>query len=165
MIINQLGDITKVNTKYIVHQCNCVTIRSKNLAKTVFDAFPYADCYSIRKQNDVPGTIKIFGNGKTERYVINLFGQFYPGKAIDRKDCKSNRLKWFHQGLFEISKIENLESIAFPKGIGCGAAAGNWKDYLELIEKFEKYVNDKFDVKVYIIEYKPKKESWKLFND
>ena len=57
MIIYELGDITKVTTKYIVHQCNCVTIRSKNLAKTIFDAFPYANCYFTRKENDVPGVI------------------------------------------------------------------------------------------------------------
>jgi hypothetical protein len=30
----------------------------------------------------------------------------------------------------------NLDSIAFPNGVGCGAAGGDWAIYLKMIEGF-----------------------------
>lgn len=149
-IIKINGDLLKSNEQYIVHQCNCVTNNAANLAKTVFTKFPYANCYNNRKEKDVPGTIKIFGDGITNRYIINLFGQFGPGPPKNNFDNKGNRYAWFRQGLFEISKIPDLKSIAFPERIGCGVAKGNWVDYLEILMKFENYVNGKSNVQVYL---------------
>ena len=78
--------------KYIVHQTNATTNQAGGLAHYIFKKFPYANTYISRPQPykptggvDFPGNIQIMGDGKNERFVINLIGQYYPGKpSIDQ---------------------------------------------------------------------------------
>lgn len=140
LLIFKKGDLLQANEQYIVHQCNCVTKKAKGLAAAIFEQFPYSNCYVSRTQNDIPGTIKIFGNGKNERYIINLFGQFTGGKP-KAKDSKEMRLQYFHSCLKAISEIPNLQSIAFPFHIGCGLAGGDWSEYQSALEQFAKNVH------------------------
>jgi hypothetical protein len=130
------GDLFAATEKYLCHQTNCVTNRSKHLAKSVFTRYPYADIYSARTTPSVPGSIVIKGDGLDQRFVINLLGQYYPGckYPTSKKDGKPARLGYFASCL---SKMKTLEgSFAFPWRIGCGAAGGDWNLYQELIEKF-----------------------------
>jgi len=143
------GDITNSEARYIAHQCNCVTEYSLGLAKSIFEKFPYSDCYQGRKEKDVPGTIKIFGNGVDQRYVINMFGQYYPGKPRHSEN-QNDRISYFRKCLEEITKITDLESIAFPKNIGCGLAGGNWSEYFNEISIFASKTN----AKVFIYDFK-----------
>jgi len=75
------GDLLLSPEKYIAHQCNCVTQASAGTAKAIFDKYPHSNTYAERKSPDTMGTIKILGNGQDERFVINMFAQYYPGKA------------------------------------------------------------------------------------
>ncbi|CAB4196931.1 hypothetical protein UFOVP1290_451 [uncultured Caudovirales phage] len=146
------GDLFSSKEKYLVHQTNCISKRSAHLAKSVFTRYPYADVYSNRINPDVPGTISIKGNGLDKRYVVSLFGQYYPGLPkypASELDGTDVREKYFRKGLLAISKIKDLESVAFPYRIGCGAAGGDWNHYLFHIENFEKLVL-KQNVKVLI---------------
>lgn len=146
------GNIFDAKEKYICHQTNCVTKRAAHLSKDVFAQYPYADIYTGRLNPSEPGTIVICGNGDDQRYVINMLGQYYPGnpKYPDSKlDGIAARKKYFYQCLLRIAKINDIESIAFPWRIGCGAAGGNWDTYLGKIKNFEKYVEPK-GVKVVI---------------
>lgn len=139
--------------KYLCHQCNCVTQRAAHLSKDVFNHYPYANVYAGRDVIDTPGSIIVKGNGKDQRYIINMFGQYYPGTPkypLSKTDGLKAREKYFHKCLLEIAKIDNLESLAFPFGIGCGAAGGNWEYYFGTLKNFEKYVNEKQGAKVYI---------------
>lgn len=141
-----IGDILKSKEKYIAHQCNCLTINCAGLAKSIFLEFPYANVYKTRDNiynwkltRDKPGTINVSGNGVDERYVVNVFGQVFPGKPKfpdSPTDGYCAREKYFEKSLNEILKIENLESIAFPYGIGCNMAGGNWQNYLKMITLF-----------------------------
>lgn len=145
------GDLLNAKEKYIAHQANCLTTHSAGTAKNIFERFPYANTYVIRTVPDVPGTIKILGNGIDQRYIINFFGQYYPGrpKYPDSKlDGIQARKKYFYQCLLEISKIPDLESIAFPYGVNCNLAGGNWETTLCQLNNFEQYVRNKFGVKV-----------------
>lgn len=147
------GSIFDAKEKYICHQCNCVTKRSAHLAKDMFAQFHYADVYSGRVNPDTPGHIIVKGNGNDQRYVIALFGQYYPGfpKYPDSKlDGYEAREKYFYQALLRVAQIPNLESIAFPWKVGCGAAGGNWKHHLGNIENFTKYVEQSQGTKVVI---------------
>lgn len=150
------GNLFDSEAQYITHQCNCVTWVAAHLAKDMFYNYPYADIYTPRRNNrdkhDEPGTIIIKGNGKDQRYVINLLGQYYPGKpSSQRKDVDSPdlRKKYFFNGLQKIIEIPNLKSVAFPWGIGCGAAGGDWNFYKGLIDKMADFIADE-GVKVYI---------------
>ena len=146
------GDLTKVDTKYIAHQCNCLSRHASGLAKTLFRVFPWCNIYSerVRAEHpdfhpDCPGAISIHGNGKDKRYIINMLSQFWPGKPKyprDKMDGYKAREEYFKSCLKEIMQIEDLESIAFPVKIGCGVAGGNWKKYKKLVETFAKARED-----------------------
>lgn len=146
------GDFFSATEKYIVHQCNCVTQRAAHLAKDVFTKYPHADIYTGRIEASKPGTIIVRGDVQDQRYVIALLGQYYPGKPkypYSTKDGFEIRQKYFYQGLLRIAKIPNLESIAFPWKIGCGAAGGSWPHYLGNLTNFANHL-EKQNTKVVI---------------
>ena len=147
------GSIIDSKDKYIVHQCNCLTQHSAGTAKAIFDAFPYSNTYAARTEPDVMGTIKILGNGKDQRYVINMFAQYYPGKTKypnSAKDGVAVRENYFHKCLLRVAKIKDLESVAVPWRVGCGIGGGAWDHYLGTITNFANYVEEQQGAKVVI---------------
>jgi len=147
------GDLLDAKEKYIIHQTNCLSTGSAaGIARSIFDKYPYADCYLARTENSKPGTIDVRGNGLDKRFVINLHGQVYPGGVrypLSDLDGLVAREKYFYHGLLRVAQIENLESIAFPFRIGCGIAGGDWTHYLQIINNFAQYL-EKDGVKVFI---------------
>lgn len=143
--------IIEADTKYICHQCNCLTNHSAGLALAIFNNFPYANIYKIRpKQQDwkqqvnILGTINVAGNGEDQRFVINMLAQLFPGKSKypnSKIDGVSAREEYFKMCLEKINKIPNLETIAFPEKIGCTMAGGNWEKYREMIQEFDSMTN------------------------
>jgi len=154
------GNLLKTDIQYIAHQCNAVTNKSAHLSKDVFAAFPWADIYTPRKNyssvpmtEEMPGNIIVKGNGQEQRYVINIMGQYYPGNvkySDSRKDGYRARQEYFASALNKILRIDNLEAIAFPHGIGCGAAGGDWDIYQKMISCFSQLTT----AEVYIIQLK-----------
>lgn len=147
------GNLFDSNEKFIVHCCNCVTINSVGITKDIFEKYPYANFYAERITPDIPGTIVIRGNGKDQRYIIGLMGQYYPGKPKFSKSILDGvivRKKYFHKALMAIAQIPNLESVAFNWRIGCNLAEKNWEYNLGTITNFSKYVDEKFGTKVAI---------------
>jgi len=150
-IINQ--SLLEANTKYIAHQCNCITSHSAGIAKAIFDKYPYANTYKDRRGTiDNQGTVHVLGNGDEQRYIINMYVQYHPGKPNKAFDSYENRLNCLKKCLNLISKIPNLESIGFPFGMGCRLAGGNQLDYTEILEKFAEHVAKK-NVKVLWYKY------------
>lgn len=146
------GNLLDATEQYIVHQCNCVSVQTAGLAYSIFHKFPYAD---VREKHlnghSEPGTIDIHGNGKDQRYVINLFGQYYPGEPRypgSKKDGYDARIYYFMRGLDEVFSIPGIESVAFPWMIGCGLAGGDWERYERLLNLFSKSFPH-VDVKIY----------------
>jgi len=147
------GNLLDAKEKYLAHQCNCITKKAAHLSFDVFKRFPYADIYAGRPNADRPGTIVVKGDGNSQRYVINMLGQYYPGSPKypnSTLDGSTIREKYFYQCLLEIYKIKDLESIAFPYRVGCGAAGGKWNNYLGNLENFSKYRDDAI-VKLYCL--------------
>lgn len=124
------GNILDAEEQFIVHQCNCRTFRSAGLAKALFDKYPNTNIY-----ND--GTVRVPGTIIIRDRIINLLAQDQPGKS-SRQETQEQREKWFFDGLAQIERIDGLESIAFPYGIGCGLAGGNWSVYFSMISAFNK---------------------------
>jgi O-acetyl-ADP-ribose deacetylase (regulator of RNase III) len=147
------GDLLNSKEKYIAHQCNCLTQNSAGTASAIFYKFPHSNTYAGRTEPDKPGHIQIMGNGEDRRYVINMFGQYYPGKPKypnSSLDGQVVREKYFHQCLLRVAKIPNLESIAFPWRIGCNLGGGIWEHYLGTLTNFANYVKLTQGVKVLI---------------
>lgn len=147
------GSLLDAKEKYIAHQCNCLTQHSAGTAKSLFDKWPHADTYRDRTEPDILGSIKILGDGLNERYIINMFAQYYPGKPkypLSTKDGLAAREKQFHKCLLRVAKIENLESIAFPWKIGCNLGGGIWEHYLGTLTNFANYVEEQQGARVII---------------
>lgn len=145
------GNLLKHHAKYIVHQTNCVSKGSRGLASELFRKYPYSNTYLGRRDPSSPGTIDVLGDGKEKRFIVNLYGQYYPKESKYLNDTKMKRLEWFQQGLNQLKKIPDLESVAFPYGIGCGLAGGDWTSYAKCIDEFAKELQDR--VKVYVCIY------------
>lgn len=155
------GNLLECPHKYICHQVNCVSSYAAGIARCIFDQFPYSDIYSHREKcgrdelplpGEEPGNIIVKGNGKDERFVINMLAQFYPGapKYIDSpKDGFIARQNYFKRCLSKIEDIIDLDSVAFPYKIGCGIADGNWNIYEKLIDDFAKNMKYR-DVQTFI---------------
>jgi len=147
------GNLLDSQEKYIAHQCNCLTQRSAGTAKDIFTKYPYADTYQSRTEPDTLATIKILGDGIDNRFVINMFAQYYPGKPKypeSKLDGTIARQQYFYQCLLKIAKIPDLESIAFPYKIGCNLAGGNWDYYYGVLNNFATYVDKKHGVKSFL---------------
>jgi hypothetical protein len=117
--------------QYLVHQCNCVTRRGAHLSWQVFRRYPRANIYAPRATgtaNGIPGTLVVVPP------IINLMGQFAPGKACQKNDTYPMRFAWFGECLDRLGNIDGLQMLSFPWGIGCGAAGGNWSAYHAAIQ-------------------------------
>lgn len=157
------GDILECDSKYIVHQCNCVSASASGLAGYLFNKYPYADVYSERIQGRYihkAGEIYIRGNGEDQRYVINAMGQICPGPSKEKRatdfwhyipDQPQHREQYFSSCLKQIAQIPELDSIAFPWKIGCGLAGGSWDRYKMVLDHFSNILNNRKTNKAKII--------------
>jgi O-acetyl-ADP-ribose deacetylase (regulator of RNase III) len=108
------GNILDAKEKYIAQQCNCLTVRSHGLSKSIISKWDYGDPYGKRKQlgnrnlavendRDKPGTIRILSdsNNKDSKNIICMFAQWCPGppneiskyKSYPNKDQRSFKVK------------------------------------------------------------------------
>lgn len=144
------GDITESDSNYLAHQCNCNTVKSHGLSKTIADKWPWADIYSKRVpigsrnatiKPSIPGTIELITNEDDNKTIICLFAQWAPGKPGDYaryypknySDTSENRQLWFKACMAKIDDL-NLDEITMPFKIGCGLAGGNWKIYEQILQ-------------------------------
>ena len=134
-------DLLSSRCTFIVHQTNCVSRTAHGLARAVFERFPHADCYTNRTRDSWPGSVQVCGDDR-QRRVINLHGQFYPGRPqASGVDTTVRRLNYFVQGLEAIERHiglmpQNEISLAFPAEIGCGFGGGDWPTYEHAIREF-----------------------------
>ena len=135
------GDLLEVDEQIIVHQCNCVTSKSKGLATDVFEKYPYSNVYTIFPR--VPGEVLITYPEEKGPIVAAFLAQYYPGRSRPG-DSRTERLKWFRECIRSLTifmKERGINRVAFPFKIGCGLAGGIWEDYLRILEEFGKTFN------------------------
>lgn len=116
---------------FIAHQCNVTSQGSAGLAREIFKAYPLANTYGTVNVSNL-GNVHIIGN------VINMYAQRYPSyPSPNSDDSPTNRLTWFRQCLEKIDKSTiGTGAIAFPWGIGCGLAGGDWNLYSQALLDF-----------------------------
>ena len=166
------GDLLEIDV--IAQQCNCLTVRSHGLAKTISEQMDI-DIYKVRTPvkieknlsvcNDrgIPGTCQLVKNESKypPKYVACLLAQFAPGKPQfyyrnitayhGYRDDSYDRHQWFRNSLDELAenmKRKKLTTIAFPKYIGSNLAGGNWEEYYLFIKSFAL----KYGFMTYIVE-------------
>ncbi len=138
MIKEVSGNLLTATEQYIAHQCNCVSNYAAGLAKDIFTRYPYSDIYTKRLIRHNPGSIEICGDGESQRFIINMMAQVYPGKSKydTGVDTTEKRQEYFATCLNKIAQIHNIQSLALPAYIGCGLAGGNWDSYIAIINEF-----------------------------
>jgi hypothetical protein len=88
------GDLLNATQKYIAQQCNCNTIKSHGLSKSIADKYPWADPYSCRKKKynnstsepDEPGTIVELTDPLSDFSVLCFMSQWLPGRPRIHKE-------------------------------------------------------------------------------
>ena len=154
-------DLLSCGADMIVQQCNTVTRRSHGLSASIAERFPYADVYARRSgrrantadRPERPGTAVLCRPTSAEQsgpIVACLMAQLAPGKPGDwcaqykieaEDDSAEKRIEYFERALFDLEEqiresAGAVKSVAFPHGIGCGLAGGDWLRYEAMIERF-----------------------------
>ena len=102
------------------------------IAEHLFRKFPHANTY--RGPRRTPGSISAHPPPASlpgTPTVLNLYAQGHPG-GPSLAESSPLRLLWFESCIAEVLKLAP-PSIAFPHGIGCGIANGNWPAYRSII--------------------------------
>ena len=131
-------DITEIKVQYIAHQCNATHNRNFGLSSKISKKFPFANLYcgKFAESNRKPGSIIVREN------VIAMIAQINQGQPKPGQETNTSREKLFAKCLEEIAAIKDIHEVAFPFGIGCGYAGGDWDTYFDMIVDFsEKYPN------------------------
>lgn len=159
MIEHCQGDLLKSNADVIVQQCNCITRKSHGLSAVIarqLGVNPYAARrgpsanLADEASSATPGQVSLHtANGC---HVACLYAQYTPGSSrktypfyekvkAERgvKETAALREQWFSECLVELAvqlRELDVQTVAFPHGIGCGLAGGDWLIYSEMIESW-----------------------------
>ena len=145
MIRIVVGNIVDSNETYICHQVNCQNAMGAGVAKALYEKWPLVKseyhefCGKHCAPVELLGAHQLVSVGD-DKWVINIFGQLEFGR-------NKNKVYTDYVALEKVfAAISQLDgSFAFPFGIGCGLANGDWNIVYSLIEK---YFSDK-DVVLY----------------
>lgn len=135
-IIN--GDLLNAEADYICHQVNCRGVMGAGLAKTLSDQWPrvksdYLSFCSQYSAKELLGKAQIVEvDAAPIKGVINIFGQLNYGRSRTQQYTNYMALK---EAFSFLNKKLAGETLAFPRGFGCGLANGSWSVVLNLIEE------------------------------
>lgn len=134
----------QTKAKFLCNLCDCVSTgtRGDPLTQLVFEKYPYANCYvdRVATKKFVPGSLQIKGDGKKNRFVVNMFVQFYPSAPKYPNDNIIKRCEWFTGCLNQLLDIPDAETFAFPNDLGSYETADYVERYLNLIDDFRKNI-------------------------
>ncbi len=178
MSVIQYGDLLEAKVDFIVHQCNCLTVRGAGLAEQIESMFPFAALYSKRSaigsrniamvtHRGTPGTYHIFESSSSPKGVIALLGQWRPGKIpspyqypeYETPETQELREQWFQKALWaagrELRQRNRRFILGFPERIGCGLAGGRWSRYRKILQEFEIDFSDCINVVCFTLNQRP----------
>lgn len=132
----------KTTAKFICNFCDCVSNGNKGdpLVQSIFTKYPYANVYAerIATKKAEPGTLQIKGDGKKNRFIVNMFAQFYPLAPKYPNDNINRRLDWLNSCLNKLLEIADADSFAVPDHLGTYETSDYHPRYLSLIDDFQK---------------------------
>lgn len=162
------GDIIKafeeLDNVVLCHIDNCNSLYKAGFAKILYNKYPKANPNSVMSQyfGDI-----IKNYIEDNKYIINLYSQYYPGKPSDKlgkyqgfelPDNYNNRIKALEHCLYQITEIISEDYIIIMPLIASGLAKDTTKEYSSDLDYFkryiapiiEKYLED-YNVKVYYL--------------
>lgn len=136
----------------IIHCVNAQGVMGAGLASAIRDRFPiafkaYLDAYS--SGDLVLGSFSV-GTLENGNKVVNLVGQDKYGTDQRHLNYEAfySALETLKNVLDDAAKEGRMYSLAFPKGIGCGLAGGNW----QIVDAMISSLWSDSKTKVYIVE-------------
>lgn len=154
------GNLLDADEHYIMHQCNCCTLKSHGLSAQIANKWPECDLYAKRPKKtknatskpDTPGQCILLPTKDGKKGVICALAQWAPGKPgqweekyihfmgcrPNKPDTKPQRVEWFKECICHLERwwIANGNPlIGVPANIGCGFAGGDWTVYKDILEE------------------------------
>jgi len=134
------GNIVTGNYPIFCQQVNCKGVMGAGLAKQIKEKYPevydqykmHCDVTSLGKCNYVPT--------KDRRICINMFAQDGYGRNKRYTDYDAFKECLDHIAFFMNFHSKQKPSIAFPYGIGCGLAGGDWYIILGMLKDFSEKI-------------------------
>lgn len=143
MLRYEVGDIVQGNYPVFCHQVNCKGKMGVGLARQIRDKYPfvYLDYKELcQKGEPLLGHILISHEpGANGRMCVSMFAQ--DGYGRDKRYTDYAAFKQCLHALKEVMNGYSSEyTIAFPYGIGCGLAGGDWYIILGMLTGFSELV-------------------------
>ena len=136
MLKYEKGNIVTGNWIIFCHQVNCKGVMGAGLAKQIKDKYPEVYKEYLRVENPTLGIIlPVFTHDG--RACINMFAQ--DGYGRDKRYTDYDAFKKCLDAIESFLKSHHVHEdvqIAFPYGIGCGLAGGDWKIVLCMLNEF-----------------------------
>lgn len=145
------GDLLHANAAFICHQVNCKNVMGAGVAKALYSKYPevkseyHKFCLNANSSKDLLGEIQIVPLHSRDTAVINIFGQLDYGRQRGVVYTDYEALK---KAFIKINQECAFKPVAFPYGIGCGLAGGDWEKVERLMLRYLLDCN----VKVYLKE-------------
>ena len=149
MLIFEKGNIVTGNYPVFCHQVNCKGVMGAGLARQIRNKYP--EVYREYKDicNNDKAILGVCHYTKTSDYriCVDMFAQ--DGFGRDKQYTDYNAFKACLRGLELFLRFHHCDTIAFPYGIGCGLAGGDWYIILGMLKDFSERIKQK----VIIVEY------------
>lgn len=133
----------------LTHCSNCFNTMGSGIAKVIKDKYPKAyeaDCRTEKGDKDKLGTYSFEKVAEKEKYIANLYGQYFYGrKELGDRDVSYDALYNAFQKLFKDIRAGNY-CVLVPYGIGCGLAGGNWG----IVEKMIDILANGYNIEVIV---------------
>ena len=141
MLRYEIGDIVNGSYPLFCQQVNCKGKMGAGLAKQIRDKYPevyesYMRDYHLGF-NKLGETLLVLTQDK--RVCFNMYAQYEYGRSKRYTDYNAFKLCLEKiSRMLATHKID--EPIAFPYGIGCGLAGGDWYIILGMLKDFSKTI-------------------------
>lgn len=164
MLIFKSGDIfnefSNSPNAFLMHGANCCNIMGAGIARIIKEKYPTAFEADLKAHNkgnlgfdsSLVGNFSMAladKNNISNRYILNLYTQIYPGKNFE--------LKFLIGALSKINlnfcQSYKINKILLP-AIGCGIGGGDWDDVVKIIMKW--YTLNFLNTNINVIMYFPK---------
>ena len=147
MLKFEIGNIVTGDYPIFCQQVNCKGVMGAGLAKQIRDKYPsvYLDYKELcnNHEGSLLGHIQlVHQSGVNSRICVNMFAQDRYGRDQRYTDYKAfkNCLNTLAKSLESYSAKGHYNRVAFPYGIGCGLAGGDWYIIKGMLEDFSNQV-------------------------
>lgn len=133
------GNLLNAEEQIMCHQVNAQAVMGSGLAAQLKNKYPvvYSEyrklCDKTPNKKDLMGICQMI-KVDSDKYVANLFGQYYYGRNKSIVYTKYDALEQSLVKLCEFARSNNL-SVAIPYEIGAGLGNGDWNEIYNRIDK------------------------------